>query len=82
MSMLRKIETESIRREWLDGIERSANSCMFHFFTGACVCMRGNECADRLADMAVVQGGTAMDRIDILNVLRDNYRISEAAKDF
>jgi hypothetical protein len=34
-----------------------------------------------LADMAVVQSGTAMDLTDILNVLRDNYRKSEAAKD-
>jgi hypothetical protein len=30
--------------------------------------------------MAVVQGCTAMDHADILNVLRDNYRISEAVK--
>jgi hypothetical protein len=27
------------------------------------------------------EGGTEMDYTDILNVLRDNYRISEAAKD-
>jgi hypothetical protein len=30
---------------------------------------------------AVEQSGTVMDRTDILNVLRDNYRITEAAKD-
>jgi hypothetical protein len=41
--------------------------------------VRGNERADRLA---VEQGGTAMDRSDILNVLRDNYRISEVVKYF
>jgi ribonuclease HI len=39
--------------------------------------VKGNECADRLADMVVEQDGTAMDRTDILNVLRDNYRTSE-----
>jgi hypothetical protein len=33
------------------------------------------------ADMAVDQSGTAIDHTDILNVLRDNYRISEAAND-
>jgi hypothetical protein len=43
--------------------------------------VKGNEHADRLADMAVEQGGIAMDRTDTLNVLRDNYRISEAAND-
>jgi hypothetical protein len=43
--------------------------------------VKGNESADRLAGMAVVQGDTEMDRTDIPNVLRDNYRISEAAKD-
>jgi hypothetical protein len=31
--------------------------------------------------MDVEQGGTEMDRTDIFNVLRDNYRIFEAAKD-
>jgi hypothetical protein len=40
-----------------------------------------NERADRLGDMAIAQGGTAMDGTDILNVLMGNYRISEAAKD-
>jgi hypothetical protein len=29
----------------------------------------------------VEQGGTAMDRTDIFNVLGDNYRISEVAND-
>jgi hypothetical protein len=32
--------------------------------------------------MAVVQGGTEMDRTDIINVHRDNYRIPEEANDF
>jgi hypothetical protein len=31
--------------------------------------------------MAVVRGGTAMNRTDIFNVLRDDYRTSEAAND-
>jgi hypothetical protein len=41
--------------------------------------VKGNERADRLADLAVGQGGVAMDSIDLLNILRDNYRTSEAA---
>jgi hypothetical protein len=41
-----------------------------------------NERADRLADMAVVLGGTAMDRTDILNVLRDNYNDIRGSKGF
>jgi hypothetical protein len=43
--------------------------------------VKGNECADRLADMTVEQSVTAMDHTDILNVLKDNYRVSEAAND-
>jgi hypothetical protein len=42
----------------------------------------GNESADRLADMVVEHGGTAMDRTDILNVLKYDYIISRAAIDF
>jgi lipopolysaccharide biosynthesis regulator YciM len=40
--------------------------------------MKGNEHADSLADMAIEQVVTVMDRADIP---RDNYRISEAAKE-
>jgi hypothetical protein len=49
---------------------------LFLPFTG-CLC----EHADSLADSVVVQRGTAMDRSDILNVLRDNLRKSDAEKD-
>jgi hypothetical protein len=31
-----------------------------------------------MTDKAFEQGGTAMDRTDILNVPRDNYRVSKA----
>jgi hypothetical protein len=41
----------------------------------------GNERADRLADMAVLQGGTEMSRTDIFKVLRVNYRLSEVANE-
>jgi hypothetical protein len=41
--------------------------------------VKDNEQVDRLADIAFVQGGIAIDHTDILNVLRDNYRASEAA---
>jgi hypothetical protein len=51
---------------------------MFHFCARACGCEK-NDLAARLEDMVVEQGGTAMDRTDILNVPRDNNRISEAA---
>jgi hypothetical protein len=81
MSMLRKIETGCIRWKWLEAIERSSLTDVCFIFVSVHADVKGNECADRLADMAVVQGGTAMDRTDIPNVLRDNYRISEAAKD-
>jgi hypothetical protein len=39
--------------------------------------VKGNERADRLADMVVEQGGTAMNRTGVLNVLKDNYRVSD-----
>jgi hypothetical protein len=43
--------------------------------------VKGSECVDRLTDTVVEQGGTAIYRSHILNVLRDNYRIPEAAND-
>jgi hypothetical protein len=41
--------------------------------------VKGYDRTDRLAVMVIEQGGTAMDRTDILYVLSDIYRISEAA---
>jgi hypothetical protein len=81
MSNIRKIETGYIRLEWLEATESSSLTAVCFIFVPGHADVKGNERADRLADMAVVQGGTAMDRTDIFNVVRDNYRISEAAKD-
>jgi hypothetical protein len=44
--------------------------------------MKGIKRVDRLAVMSVVQGGIAMYRTDILNVMRGIYRVSETANDF
>jgi hypothetical protein len=78
MSMLRKIKTGCIRLEWLDGIERSSLTAVRFIFVPWHAGEKGNERADGLTDMAFDQGSTAM---DCANVLRDNYRPSEAAKD-
>jgi hypothetical protein len=70
-----------IRREWLEVIEIYSLTAVCFIFVPGHADVKGNERADRLADMAVEQGGTAMDRTEILNVLRDSYRISEAEND-
>jgi ribonuclease HI len=62
MSMLRKIKTGCIRQEWLEAIERSSLKAVCFIFVPGHASVKGNERADRLADMAVEQGGTAMDR--------------------
>jgi hypothetical protein len=52
----------------------------FFFVPGHAGAM-GNERAVRLADLAVLQGGIAIDRSDIRNVPRDNWRVSHAEND-
>jgi hypothetical protein len=81
MSMLRKIETVCFRQKWLEAIEKSSLTAVCFIFVPEYAGVKGNERADRLVDMVVVQSSTAMNRTDILNVLRNNYRISEAEKD-
>jgi hypothetical protein len=81
MSMLRKIKAGCIQREWLGYIERSSLTAVCFISVPGHAGVKGNERADRLVDMTVMQGGTVMDRTDILNVPRNNYRISEAAED-
>jgi ribonuclease HI len=46
---------------------------MFHFVPGHAG-VKGNECGDRLAEVAVEQGGTPMDRTDILSVPRTTIK--------
>jgi hypothetical protein len=53
---------------------------MFQFCARACG-LKSNEHADRLANLVVVQGGIEMDCTDIPNVLRDNWKVSDAAND-
>jgi ribonuclease HI len=70
MSMFRKIETGCIRRKWLESIERSNLTAVCFIFVPGHAGVKGNECEDILADIAVEQGDTAMDRTDILKVIR------------
>jgi ribonuclease HI len=68
MSMLRKIKTRRIRREWLEAIERSNLTAVCFIFVPGHAGVKGNERVDRLADMAVEQGGTdIIDHTDIFN---------------
>jgi hypothetical protein len=43
--------------------------------------MKNNRCADRLAYVAVVNGGIVKDSTGILNVLKDNYIVLETTND-
>jgi ribonuclease HI len=56
MSMLRKIKTGFIRREWLETIERSNLTAVCFIFVPGHAGGKGNERTDRLEDMAVEKG--------------------------
>jgi ribonuclease HI len=56
MSMLRKIKTGCIRREWLEAIGILSQTAVCLIFVHGHAGVKGNERADRLADMAVEQG--------------------------
>ena len=74
MSMLRKIESGLLRRQWVESLRKSVLTRLVFIFVPGHTGVRGNERADRLAESAIVGDGQAMDRADILNVIRDARR--------
>ena len=78
MSMLRKIETGWARRHWMESLGRSKLTKISFIFVPGHAGVRGNERADRLAGMAAVQSGRAMDQADIINSLRERGRVHDS----
>ena len=78
MSMLRKIETGWARRHWIESLGRSKLTKISFIFVPGHAGVRGNERADRLAGMAAVQSGRAMDQADIINSLRERGRVHDS----
>src|SRR5579871_3512931 len=78
MSMISRVRTGWVRGHWLEFVKRSSVQGVTFIFVPGHAGAVGNERADRLASMAVVGGGGAMDRADILHAIRDTNRTEEA----
>jgi hypothetical protein len=79
--MLRKIEAGWRRPEWLVSL-RQSNLIMTSFiFVSGRAGVRGNERAGRLAGMAVISDGRAMDHADVLHALREAGRVENSLGD-
>jgi len=69
MSMLRKVQTGCVRREWLESVSRSELQSVTFIFVPGHSRVRGNERADKLASLSIIAEGRAMDRADVLNAV-------------
>jgi len=78
MCMLRKVQTGCVRGQWLESVQRSMLQKVTFIFVPGHVGVRGNEGADRLAGTAIIFGGRAMDRVDILNAVTEKGRTLES----
>ena len=77
MSMIRKVESGMVRRNWVEALVQTGIKEITFIFVPGHAGVSGNERADRLAGMATVSEGAAMDRNDILNALRESFRTEE-----
>jgi ribonuclease HI len=83
LSMIRKVEAGSVRRQWTESLQRSAIRRVTFIFVPGHMGVVGNERADRLAGSATISEGQPMDRSDILNTLRevgrkDDFQLSKS----
>jgi hypothetical protein len=79
--MLRKIEVDWRRREWLVSPRRSNLVSTRFIFVPGHAGVRGNERADRLAGKAVISDGRAMDHDDVLHALRGAGKVEDSLGD-
>jgi hypothetical protein len=80
MSILRKIESGWMCREWLISLRwLNLVSISLSFLSQAMPGVRGNERADRLAGMGVIFDGRAMDHADMLHALNEAGRVDSLA---
>jgi ribonuclease HI len=61
MSMIRRVEAGSVRRQWLESLQRSTICRVTFLFVPGHAGVEGNEKADRLAGSATVADGQPMD---------------------
>src|SRR5579871_4515981 len=78
MSMISRVRTGWVRGHLLEFVKRSSVHGVTFIFVPGHAGVVGNQRADRLASMAAVEGGGAMDRADILHAIRDINRTEEA----
>ena len=77
MSMIRKVESGMVRRNWVEVLVQTMIREITFIFVPGHAGVRGNERADRLAGLATISEGAAMDRSDILHALRESFRTEE-----
>jgi ribonuclease HI len=80
MSMLKTIEQDWIRKEWLSSLTCSTLKSVTFIFVIGHAGVKGNERVDRLAGEASVQDGEVMDGSDILNALREIGNSSDSVQ--
>lgn len=73
MSMIQKIQAESVPRQWLDSLQRPKipSVTVTFFFIPGHAGVQDNERSDRLAGLATFDDGQPMDREDIVKALRE-----------
>ncbi|BFZ22749.1 hypothetical protein BsWGS_25788 [Bradybaena similaris] len=70
-SMLKKIESGLLRREWADLLTVSNTEMLAWIYCSGHAGVLGNEQADRLAGEAPIQEGLKWDRADVLTTLKE-----------
>ncbi len=77
MSMLRKIEAGSTRKQWISSISESSLQKITWIFTPGHAGVKGNERADHLAGIAEMEEGKSMDRADIITAIKEKFKKDE-----
>ena len=77
MSMIRKLEAGTVRRQWLHSIEKSKIGRATFVYVPGHAGVRGNERADMLAGTAIVEEGQPMDKVDIINAIMEVGKVQD-----
>ena len=77
MSMVRKVESGMVRRNWVEVLVQTMIREITFIFVPEHAGIRGNERVDRVAGLSTISEGAAMDPSDILHALRESFRTEE-----
>jgi len=71
MSMIRKVQTGMLCRQWMESMQESKICSTTFIFVPGHARIQDNERADKLACVATISEGQPMDRAEIINSIRD-----------